>query len=208
MAAAARAVTGLTHSPVRAGRALRALALSALLSSICAYGDEAMFMTTVPADFSQPAAENDDDGRLLAAVDDTGWYNVHIDEEGGLPGFAFTVGHFHKRAHPEIMVIGLSAAVADKLLNIAAIKIVGAGATIEPYKKYTDLTEGLSVTFIPVALEYYGDYLGYANWYYGAMPRPYPALQMVWPDREGKYPWDKGYDTRYARLQPILGPTP
>lgn len=179
-----------------------------LFLSVQSYGADSMFMKSIPVNFKAPDPESEYDIQLLKNIDELGWYNLHVSEEGGKPAFAFSLGHFHMKNHPEIIVIGLPAEVAHQLLNIAVVKIVGAQEKIELYTKYTDFTEGLSVAFVPVDLEHYGEYLGYANWYYGAMEKPFPAIQMVWPDREGKYPWESGYDKRYLSIQPILGPMP
>ena len=172
------------------------------------YGEESVFMNKIPDDFAVPEPENEYDKELIAQIEQVGWYNVHVAEENGFPAYAFSIGHFFKQNHPELIVVGLPPEVAHQLLNIAVVKIVGAKEEIEPYKKYDDFTENLTVAFVPVSLEYYGEYLGYANWYYGALPKPYPAMQMVWPDREGKYPWEQGYDKRFLQLQPILAPMP
>lgn len=179
-----------------------------LAMTIHAQGKENMFMTEIPIEFSPPVPENDYDKQLHSQIDELGWHNVHIAEENGMPAFAFTLGHFHKQNHPELIIIGLPAETAHELLNIAVVKIVGAKEAIEPYKKYNDFTESLSVAFVPVDLEHYGEYLGYANWYYGSMPKPFPVMQMVWPDREGKYPWEPGYDKSFLQIQPILGAMP
>ena len=123
-----------------------------------------MFMDSVPSDFTPPAPESEYDAQLLDKIIELGWYNIHVAEENGSPAFAFSLGHFHKENHPEIIIIGLPAETAHELLNIAVVKIVGTNEKIEPYKKYTDFTEGLSVAFVPVDLKHYSEYLGYANW--------------------------------------------
>lgn len=190
---------------------LKALLWVAFLSSIqvsIAEGVEYVFMDKVPAGFEAPEPENDFDKRLLGTVEEIGWYNLHVSEEEGAPAFAFSIGHFHKHDHPEIIVVGLEPEIAHELLDIAAVKIIGSQQRIAPYKKYADFTEGLSVAFVPVELDRYEEYLGYANWYYGSLPGPYPALQLVWPDRDGRHPWDDGYDESFSQLQPILGPMP
>jgi hypothetical protein len=189
---------------------IKRLVLSTLLFvvSFNVWGKEDVFMDAIPRNFTQPVPEGDYDVQLLGKINEVGWHNLHVAEEDGKPAFAFSLGHFHKQNHPEIIVIGLPAETAHQLLNIAVVKIVGAKEKIEPYKKYSDFTEGLSVAFVPVDLKHYGEYLGYANWYYGSMSRPYPAVQMVWPDKVGKYPWESGYDQRFLQIQPILGPMP
>ncbi|HBO37552.1 MAG TPA: DUF4262 domain-containing protein [Pasteurellaceae bacterium] len=167
-----------------------------------------MFMESIPSNFKPPVPEDDYDSQVLDQINEVGWYNIHVAGENGESAFAFSLGYFHKQNHPEIIIIGLSGKQAQQLLNIAAVKVFGAKEKIEPYKKYEYFTESLSVAFVPVDLEHYGEYLGYANWYYGSMSKPYPVLQMVWPDREGKYPWEPGYDQSFLQSQPILGPMP
>nr|WP_202819684.1 DUF4262 domain-containing protein [Thaumasiovibrio occultus] len=186
----------------------RLLIFGLLLFTVNTYGVDSVFMASIPENFNAPDPESDYDIQLLKHIEDHGWYNVHIAEGDNKPAFAFSIGHFHKANHPEIIVIGLPAEVAHQLLNIAVVKIVGGQEKIEPFKKYTDFLEGLSVAFVPVDLEHYGEYLGYANWYYGSLNMPFPTLQMVWPDRQGKYPWEDGYDTRFLSIQPILGSMP
>jgi hypothetical protein len=185
-----------------------ALVLLLITTNVFAEGTDMTFMSKIPEGFKPPAAESDYDEQLLAKIKEVGWHNVHIAGDKGLPAFAFTIGHFYKQNHPELIVIGLPAETAHKLLNIAVVKVVGAKERIEPYKKYKDFTEGLSVAFVPVGIEHYNEYLGYAGWFYGSMSMPFPALQMVWPDKSGKYPWEKGYDKQFLQLQPILGKMP
>ena len=165
------------------------------------------FMVNTPDDFSPPTAESEFDHDLLKSVDTVGWHNIHVAAENGKSGFSFSVGHFHKMDHPEVLVIGLPVEVSQQLLNIAAVKIAGGNEKLEPYMEYSDFTEGLSIAFVPVDISHYTEYLGYASWYYGSMPRPFPTIQMVWPDRSGLFPWDEGYDARYLAIQPVLGPS-
>ena len=173
-----------------------------------AVDSEIIPLSEIPEKFSLPLSETDFDKKLIAQVEGAGWYNMHVGKENDAPPFSFTIGHFHKRNHPEIIVIGLPAQVSHELLNVAAVLVNGGKKSLIPYKKYTDFTETLSVAFVPVNVGNYGEYLGYANWYYGSLPKPYPVLQMVWPDKEGKLPWEKDYDKRYFKLQPVLGAMP
>lgn len=185
--------------------------LLCVLAILCMTAGESKaseFMGSIPRHFSLPKPESEFDKNLLKTIETTGWYNVHISADGNSPAYAFTIGHFYKMNHPEIIVIGLKPEISQQLLNIVAIKVVGAKTKIEPYKKYADMTEGFSLVFIPVSLEHYAEYLGYANWFYGSLPKPYPVLQMVWPDKAGLFPWDKGYDKRFLQIQPILGKMP
>jgi hypothetical protein len=105
-------------------------------------------------------------------------------------------------------VVGLKDTLASRLLDSAAVGITGLGRRLRPFQVYGDIADGLEVVFLPVALPAYNEYLGYANWFYADLPAPYPALQMVWPDPNGVFPWQPGYDARFRRAQPLLGEAP
>ena len=49
----------------------------------------------------------------------------------------------------------------------------------------------------------YPSFLGYAGWYYGG--GGFPALQCVWPDPEGLFPWEAGFAAPLRAQQPDLG---
>ena len=67
-----------------------------------------------------------------------------------------------------------------------------------------DILADYKVCFVEVPLEAYRSYLGTAIWFYLKSPRPFPCLQIVWPDREGRFPWQTGYDADLKDLQPLL----
>jgi hypothetical protein len=162
-----------------------------------------ILMNAIPSSFKAPDPEDQYDVQLLDNINNLGWYNIHIEEENNAPAYAFSIGHFHKQNHPEIIVIGLKLEVANKLLNVVALNIID-GDEIEPFKKYESFIDELTVSFVPIDIEFYGEYLGYANWYYEKLSKPYPVLQMVWPDKKGIYPWEDGYDDNFLEIQPIL----
>jgi hypothetical protein len=66
------------------------------------------------------------------------------------------------------------------------------------------LLKGLDVCFVDVAPAYYPDYLGYATWFYQSLDDGFPVVLMVWPDRQGRFPWEPGHDSSFGPLQPIL----
>jgi uncharacterized protein DUF4262 len=35
-------------------------------------------------------------------------------------------------------------------------------------------------------------------------PRPFPCLQLVWPDSDGRFPWQAGFDASLKKYQPLL----
>jgi hypothetical protein len=44
--------------------------------------------------------------------------------------------------------------------------------------------------------------LGWSRWFYGG--DAFPCLQIVWSDRDGRFPWQSGFDPALAGLQPDL----
>jgi hypothetical protein len=36
------------------------------------------------------------------------------------------------------------------------------------------------------------------------LKQPFPAMQLVWPDEQGRFPWESGYDERFFKLQRLL----
>lgn len=154
--------------------------------------------------FQPPSPDSEYDQKLLSDVSSIGWHHVHVQAERGTPGFAFSLGFYANYNHPEIIVFGLPPQIAQQLLNIAAVAVAGAKIRYATYKPYDDLAEGMKVAFVPVARQHYPTYLGYAGWFYESTGPGFPVLQMVWPDKQGRLPWESGYDISYAKFQPML----
>jgi hypothetical protein len=92
------------------------------------------------------------------------------------------------------------------VINRAA-GIVKQGESIESGKPYDGFLQSsadldLKVTCLEVDRrnlpEYFGTAIGY---YQGA---DFPALQLLWPDKDNRFPWEEGFDEEYVRHQPLL----
>jgi hypothetical protein len=66
------------------------------------------------------------------------------------------------------------------------------------------LLDGHKLGFRDVPLAVYGDYLGTAIWFYGKAPRPFPCLQIMWQDRNRKFPWEADCILEVKADQPLL----
>ena len=51
---------------------------------------------------------------------------------------------------------------------------------------------------------HYAEYLGYASWFYKG--DDFPALQCLWPDKQGRFPTDAGFPESLRARQPLLAP--
>lgn len=144
---------------------------------------------------------NGGDAQMRADIATYGWHVIKVYEDDEGPGFAFTIGLFRRFEHPEIIVFGLPPDTMHLMLN-------GAGAAVRDGRAYTagrdydDILEGYHCTFRPVPRAHYKEYLGSARWYYEG--DDFPALQLIWPDREHRYPWGAPSDAWIRTAQPVL----
>jgi hypothetical protein len=141
------------------------------------------------------------DRKLLADVEEYGWHCLHVHEEGQLPYWSFSIGLFHTWQHPELIVFGLRDTVAHDLLT-ELVERVKAGELFSPGRDHDDVLEGFDCRFVRVDPQWYSEFLGYAQWFYRS-DCGFPFLQLVWPDRESRYPWEQAYAIKDGS-QPVL----
>src|SRR5262245_61632670 len=129
------------------------------------------------------------DQQVVSDVEKVGWHVVLVSSDEMTHGFAFTIGLFHTYQHPEVILFGLPHKVAVAVLNLIGTS-VKSGHRLQAGDRSDEFLEGYSCAFVDFPRTSYHDFLGYAKWYYKG--EEFPALQCVWPDREGRFPWDLG----------------
>lgn len=140
--------------------------------------------------------------KLLDDIEQYGWHCMHILEEGDLPPFSYTVG-FHKTfGCSELIIYGLESDVAHSVLNIAA-KAAAGGSPIDLTTSTDRLLNGFDCMFVEVPKSKFHEHFGFALWYYEG--DEFPVYQMVWPNREGLYPWNPSCTDAFRAAQPVLG---
>ena len=77
------------------------------------------------------------------------------------------------------------------------------GARFEDGVRTPEVVAGYEVLFRRLAARDYARYLGYACGHYGG--DWFPAVQCVWPYKNGKFPRDEGVAEFMAKAQPVLG---
>ncbi len=150
---------------------------------------------------------NNADAALRDLVERHGWAVVKIAEDDRGPGFAYTVGLARNYGHPEVLMSGLDLDLLHDILNDIGAQVRD-GARFAPGDRSDDVLEGYSVAFRAIAAEAIPTYLGAAQRFYG--DTPFAALHCLWPDRDGRFPWDAGVTEWARRAQPALsdGPEP
>jgi hypothetical protein len=153
--------------------------------------------------FSPPAAEDEPDRKALANVERVGWHVWKIARDESTPQFDYSVGLYYTYGHPEILVMGLPENVAQEFINLAGLRIQG-GNGFQAGERTDDLAKGFPFVLLPVSLKHYPEYLGLGIWFYQNLKAPFPVLQLIWPDKQSRFPWEIGYDERFYALQRIL----
>lgn len=146
-------------------------------------------------------AKSEEQRELLDNVADFGWHVVGVEGEKNIPGWAYSVGFFKTFSHPEVVVFGLPADVADSMINLIGERIEG-GERFEDGAEIDDLLQGVTCALRPVLEKWYAPFLGAATWFYKGIG--FPAVQCIWPDHEQHYPWDRKFRRDWLWAQPLL----
>ena len=134
-------------------------------------------------------------------IRDYGWSGISVlgDEQG--PPWTYSIGIYHSFAHPEIVIFGLSHEVIHAMIwNV--VNAVKAGHHLEDGDESSDILQGYNCSFHIVDRAWYKDYFGRALDFYGGSD--FPILQCVWPDKNGLYPWQEGFNEGLRAAQPLL----
>jgi hypothetical protein len=153
---------------------------------------------------SQPEQFSRDDlGKVvLANIAEYGWHCVNVLEDDGNPPWSYTIGLYETWDHPELIIIGRSRATSYEMLKTLADDIeLNDPPTFTKPDGHVLL--GMKCRFLEANPRYYSDYVGFALWFY--RKRKFPLYQIVWPDREGRYPWDESAPKAFKEWQQVLG---
>jgi hypothetical protein len=130
-----------------------------------------------------------------------GWHAALVPAGEDAPPFAYSIGFYHSYRHPEVLIIGAGPELGHSMLRGCA-QWREANGPIPLDRHIPGLIEGFDCVFKEIPRRRYRDFFGYALWYYKG--DDFPALQCVMPDKQGRFPWQPGFDERYRRAQPVL----
>jgi hypothetical protein len=129
-----------------------------------------------------------------------GWHCVGV-RDADAP-YLYTVGLSETHEHPELVIRGLPVAVAHSVLH-AAVAVIESGQRIAAGDQRDDVLQGLPVRFAAVdarVLRRGSGAFGVSDAHYG---RAVERLQLIWPDRGGRFPGEAGMDERMAAVQDL-----
>lgn len=140
--------------------------------------------------------------KLLANISKRGWHCTGVFAEKDTPTFSYTVGLFYSFGFPELLVIGLPPETAYGVFRIAANAAAG-GKPLDLSRPAERLFQRYPAVFVQVPVAEYHHYVLSALWYYEGTP--FPLHQIVWPFKDGKFPWHPAVTAEQKRSQPVLG---
>jgi hypothetical protein len=115
--------------------------------------------------------------------------------------FSYSVGLWETYKHPEIICFGLSNDLGHAIINDVA-EIIKQGKFISVGKEYTEIFAKSRATFLEVDRRNIEDYFGAALNYYDE--KEFKALQLIWTDRNDKFPWEENFEEEFLYKQPLL----
>lgn len=142
-----------------------------------------------------------DDNRVAADIEKYGCAVIAVEASDYLPPFAYSIGLWEKYNHPELICFGLGTDHLHTLLNELA-EMIKAGEVLSPDKTYTELFETGKAVFLPIDKRNIPDYFGVAIDHYQQIE--FPALQLVWTDKNDHFPWEPDFDEEFMYYQPLL----
>jgi Domain of unknown function (DUF4262) len=136
--------------------------------------------------------------KVGANITRCGWHATGVFGGGG--SFMYTTG-LTTGDHPELVIAGLPPETAHGLIA-AAVGVIRSGVPLAPGRDYAEIATGFPVRFAEVDQDACEHPLSVTNRHYG---RRVPALQLLWPDPEGRFPGEDGCDPKMAAAQNIGG---
>jgi hypothetical protein len=142
--------------------------------------------------------------RIEEIIARVGWavQGVFPTEQSPGPFFCYSMG-LHDQALPEVLVFGLPPEVGHALVNDVARYLMARKLLKQPLEGKFELENwpmpAYLVTVDPVRAREFAT---------GANSRSDGAasyLQIVWPSKEGHFPWDAGASVGYLEAQIVLG---
>jgi hypothetical protein len=127
--------------------------------------------------------------KIQADISSVGWSWIAVfDPENEHPPFAYSIGFGASFGKPEVVVVGMPQGPAVGVLE-TVYEVLQQGRTFSDGDTSDEILEdGLLVRFRALSEQESAEALVQAATFSGV--DQVPALQLIWPNREGKFPGD------------------
>lgn len=129
--------------------------------------------------------------RVKKNIKDDGFHITGVFGSQTSSPFAYTIGLEQSYGHPELLITGIDPQIGQWFIRrlVERINIGESLSTDSPHKGLTKFP--LHLREVDTERASRDHMLGAENYYGG--PSEFRALQIVYPDPKGRYPWDAGY---------------
>ncbi len=146
--------------------------------------------------------DDETERRVIDDVQRVGWHLIGVEDDSAGPGFVYSIGLQHSFGQPEIILFGLG-----DTSNMAQIvnhlgEQMRQGANFDDWYEHDPIAADRRCLFRMVERDFFAEYLGCAVWFYEGLD--FTALQCVWPDQNGNYPWEPKFSPQQNERQPML----
>jgi len=117
------------------------------------------------------------------------------------PSFVYSIGLFETYKQPEIICFGLPEKLGHEIINDVT-DLMKSGEQIKTGTNYDNIFKESKAEFLPVDDRNIDDYFGAALNYYDTIK--FPAIQLVWTDRNDRFPWEDNFEEKFLYDQPLL----
>jgi len=148
---------------------------------------------------------------VVDTVSRVGWMVLKVGptaEDSDPRWFAYTIGLPVTFGWPEFICFGLAPNVVAEVLNNAVAELKARATSPVAGLQLSEVLERSPVRLEAFAPTLYREHLGWAMWFAahsGLSPHQFGCLQLVWPDKRGRFPAESDCDDAVRQLQkPII----
>ena len=152
-----------------------------------------------------PKPNNDYERKLVANIAKYGWQCTSVrspEDDTDSVNFSYTIGLNSSYGQPEFIIFGLPVETAHSILSLVA-DAAASGKPIDVSQPSSTLIKNYEVVFVPVPRDQFSEYLGSVIWW--EQGKDFAAVQIIWPDKNGLFPWHLNAPESFKMSQPILG---
>lgn len=139
--------------------------------------------------------------RVLADIKKYGCHAIHVQADGALPAYTYTVGISRTCDAPDIAVFGLQHAPGHRLVHAYNVR-VRRGERFASGQLAAGFLKDQDCALRPVHPSQCAAYFEWNGWLHDG--REFPMLQLVYPSMEGIWPWDAMASAWLRQNQPLL----
>jgi hypothetical protein len=129
--------------------------------------------------------------KIISDVERYGFHIAQFHGDGYSPSFAYTIGLFKTYGYPELICFGLNLDLLHSVLW-SGKELLDKQPVPDQSIGYPNFLGDYNVRFLTVDKGWYKDYFGYGYWFNESWD--FPALQIVWPDKQALFHWEADFN--------------